>query len=95
MSNDTEIVKSIQEAYMKRQHEEELLGMNTTLDKKLMEDITGRYSSFLGTFLPIGMFEKLSPGWYQDNKGGLFHYDGVVWDTVPDAKYQELEYLGA
>ena len=33
-------------------------------------------------------------GWYQNRKGELFHYDGVVWDVVPAESIKELEYLG-
>jgi hypothetical protein len=33
-------------------------------------------------------------GWYQDFKGSLYHYDGVVWDEVPDGDIKQLEYLG-
>ncbi len=33
-------------------------------------------------------------GWYQNSKGDLFHYDGTIWDNVPNEKLQELEYLG-
>lgn len=33
-------------------------------------------------------------GWYQNRKGELFHYDGVVWDVVPAESIKDLEYLG-
>jgi hypothetical protein len=33
-------------------------------------------------------------GWYQNIKGSLYHYDGVVWDEVPDWDIKQLEYLG-
>lgn len=33
-------------------------------------------------------------GWYQNADGKLFHYDGVVWDEVPDEKQGDLEFLG-
>lgn len=39
---------------------------------------------------PTGMKE----GWYQDPKGFLYRYDGVIWDTVPEASLNNLEYLG-
>ena len=37
---------------------------------------------------------ELSEGWYQNLKGELFHYDGLIWDVVPREKITELEYLG-
>jgi len=33
-------------------------------------------------------------GWYQNSAGDLFHYDGVVWDNVPQGKIDDLEFLG-
>lgn len=36
----------------------------------------------------------MSSGWYQDSVGELYHYDGVVWDKVPKAKIDDLEFLG-
>lgn len=33
-------------------------------------------------------------GWYQNGEGQLFHYDGVVWDEVPEVRISDLEYLG-
>lgn len=42
--------------------------------------------------------EEMKPvfesGWYQNGSGDLFHYDGVIWDTVPKEEIRELEYLG-
>lgn len=38
--------------------------------------------------------EVLTVGWYQNNIGDLFHYDGLVWDIVPTERESELEYLG-
>lgn len=32
-------------------------------------------------------------GWFQDLAGNLYHYDGVVWDVVPDSSL-ELQFLG-
>lgn len=37
---------------------------------------------------------EVSAGWYQNSKGDLYHYDGTVWDKVPEQKVQELEFLG-
>lgn len=33
-------------------------------------------------------------GWYQDRDGNLYRYDGVIWDEVPSARIEDLEYLG-
>jgi hypothetical protein len=33
-------------------------------------------------------------GWYQDKEGKLYHYDGVLWDEVPEEKVVNLEHLG-
>lgn len=33
-------------------------------------------------------------GWYQNSRGTLFHYDGILWDRVPEEKIWELEFLG-
>lgn len=33
-------------------------------------------------------------GWYQNSHGELYHYDGVVWDEVPNDKTDNLEFLG-
>lgn len=36
----------------------------------------------------------MKKGWYQDPKGSLFYYDGIIWDTIPVASLASLEYLG-
>lgn len=37
---------------------------------------------------------NISAGWYQSTKGSLYHYDGVIWDEVPNWDIRQLEYLG-
>lgn len=37
---------------------------------------------------------NISAGWYQSIKGSLYHYDGVVWDEVPEWDIKQLQYLG-
>lgn len=37
---------------------------------------------------------EIEEGWYQNSRGDLFHYDGVVWDDVPVERVQDLEFLG-
>ncbi len=39
-------------------------------------------------------FETANAGWYQNSKGELFHYDGTIWDNVPEERIASLEYLG-
>lgn len=45
-----------------------------------------------------GRFTDYKPnpteGWYQNSAGELFHYDGVVWDQVPEETLNNLEFLG-
>ena len=93
MSDDDRIMKQIREAYFKRLSQELDEGKEITPDTiKSAEDFFGKYISEPRSSVVV---DGIRVGWYQDNKGGLFHYDGVVWDAVPDAGAQNLEYLGA
>jgi hypothetical protein len=53
-----------------------------------------------GRFVENNYQSKLFPrtgikeGWYQDSKGSLYHYDGLIWDEVPSPNIKQLEYLG-
>jgi hypothetical protein len=38
-------------------------------------------------------FVDYKAGWYQDLKGNLYKYDGVVWDVVP-GRDTKVEFLG-
>jgi hypothetical protein len=38
--------------------------------------------------------QDVGVGWYQDSDGGLFHFNGTVWDVVPEELKKRLEYLG-
>lgn len=38
--------------------------------------------------------QPVNQGWYQNSRGELFHYDGTIWDNVPEDRLQALEYLG-
>jgi hypothetical protein len=38
--------------------------------------------------------QDLGIGWYQDGSGDLYHFDGKVWDAVPERFTKGLEYLG-
>jgi hypothetical protein len=96
--SDVEIMRQIQEAYTKRQLEEELGDLDATLNEKLMNiqrDATGKFLPSFGATLLPDTFEEVEPGWYQDKKGDLFFYDGIVWDIVPTVKISDLEYLGS
>ena len=41
-----------------------------------------------------GRFTDIVNGWYQNSRGDLFHYDGIVWDNVPSERVSNLEFLG-
>lgn len=38
--------------------------------------------------------ELVEKGWYQNSRGDLYYYDGIVWDNIPSEKIMELEFLG-
>jgi hypothetical protein len=40
------------------------------------------------------MVDGVHVGWHQDSSGNLYHYDGVIWDVVPEMRVNQLEYLG-
>ena len=50
-----------------------------------MKDNKGKFTETIQT---------VSTGWYQNSRGELFHYDGTIWDSVPEDRLQALEYLG-
>lgn len=56
-------------------------------------DEFGRFidNNYQSNLFPTNGMEE---GWYQDSKGSLYHYDGVVWDEVPSSNITRLEYLG-
>lgn len=41
-----------------------------------------------------GRFTDVAEGWYQNTSGVLYHYDGTIWDSVPNEAIRDLEYLG-
>jgi uncharacterized protein YuzE len=67
-------------------------------------DIHGRLMGierdYAGRFVPSRMstssviVDSVRIGWYQDSKGKLYKYDGIVWDEVPIEKTSSLDYLG-
>ena len=74
-----EIIKELQEEYL-------------DLDA-ISRDFMGRYLPSYETVSSVTV-EGVRVGWYQDGKGSLHHYDGVVWDSVPNGQIEELEFLG-
>lgn len=85
MSN-TEILRAVREGY----REAYIKDRNVNFDK----DIDGLLEEFTEMSSSSVTVEGVKVGWYQNSDGGLFHYDGVVWDVVPDEKISRLEYLG-
>ena len=70
---------------LKKDHNDTLMGIKRDEFGRFIEN---DYQSKL--FPSAGMRE----GWYQDSKGSLYHYDGVIWDEVPNPNIKQLEYLG-
>lgn len=88
--NDTEvndILRAIQEEYRERLIRDGYLDLDKDINELMMKE--------MNYYQPPVIVEGVKVGWYQDSKGELFHYDGVVWDVVPDGRIDQLEYLGA
>jgi hypothetical protein len=72
------------------------------LDKDYHEAVMGITRDEFGRFITKEQDTKevntppvvTNKGWYQDKEGKLYHYDGVIWDIVPEAKVVNLEHLG-
>jgi hypothetical protein len=58
----------------------------------MLELYENTYETKTTEIKPKGFTE--TAGWYQNIKGQLFHFDGVIWDEVPEEKLEKLEYLG-
>lgn len=77
-------------------HEFERWLMNSPIYEALKE----KYGAEIPEFLKDvdrddkGRFVEIVVGWYQNSRGDLFHYDGTVWDNVPNEKINDLEFLG-
>lgn len=56
---------------------------------EFLRDVAGRWAE-------AGRWDEVEilKGWYQNSRGDLFHYDGTVWDEVPNERIKDLEYLG-
>lgn len=69
-------------------------------DTPIYDDLVKKFeSSGLPDFLTkdeqiVEKAKELMKGWYQNSKGDLFHYDGIVWDDVPGESIKDLEFLG-
>jgi hypothetical protein len=80
-----ELVEELEYLDLEKDHNDTLM--------KIQRDMHGRFieNNYQSNFFPTtGMKE----GWYQDQKGSLYHYDGTVWDEVPSSNIKQLEYLG-
>jgi hypothetical protein len=65
------------------------------LERDFNEILMGTPRDSFGKFMQSSVIvEGVRVGWYQDSKGSLYHYDGVIWDVVPDGNISRLEYLG-
>lgn len=76
-------------------HEYELKMKGTPIFDMLEKEMKVNLPDFLtrddhGRFIP----KEVAVGWYQNSNGDLFHYDGVIWDNVPNERAEDLEYLG-
>ena len=66
-----------------------LLNMLAVSNDFLEDSVVGTLKS-----KPTRAVKVSDAGWYQNSDGKLFHYDGVVWDEVPNEKQEDLEFLG-
>ena len=77
---------------------ERLMRENTPIFDSVLREFKFDYEGALPDFLKDGwegyeVEQKQLEGWYQNSAGDLFHYDGVVWDVVPES-VKDLEFLG-
>ena len=63
-------------------------------DTPVFDDMAEKYKDLEFLRDDKGRFTEVMSGWYQNIKGDLYHYDGVVWDNVPDEQIKDLEFLG-
>lgn len=81
-------------------YEVEVMGSPIYEDLKKKYEDQANWPEFLKESKGVHMhitdrgFETANAGWYQNSKGELFHYDGTIWDNVPEERLQTLEYLG-
>jgi hypothetical protein len=93
MMNDTEateVLKAIHEEYRERYIRDGYLDFNKDINDLMMKEMN-YYPEKLASSVTV---EGVKVGWYQDAKGSLYRYDGVIWDVVPKDKISGLEYLG-
>ena len=87
MGNLTDLDEEMRNLEEMVSHYEELLETTELISSMYSED--GLAFEVRVEPKPLG-----KAGWYQNPKGELFHFDGVVWDVVPEERTAELEYLG-
>jgi hypothetical protein len=77
-----------------------VLSKLTDIDESLneLDEIVRHYGKLIDqTELISSLYDEdqvTRAGWHQNAKGKLFHFDGVVWDEVPEEQINKLEYLG-
>ena len=91
LSKASSVVKS---KYLRLDKELVALGQVAFDNLPVFEDVLEKYENLEFLRDDKGRFIEAVNGWYQNVKGELYHYDGVVWDNVPNEKVSELEYLG-
>ena len=69
-------------------------GASMKSDTPVFDDIAEKYKDLEFLKEDKGRFTEVVSGWYQNSIGDLFHYDGVIWDNVPDEQIKTLEFLG-
>ena len=84
-----ELVEELDYLDLEKDHNETLI--------KIRRDTLGRFIGETKEQIANQIYSfstGMKRGWYQDPKGFLYHYDGIIWDAVPEAPLLTLEYLG-
>jgi hypothetical protein len=82
--NTGEMTRELFEMMLEEQEQELLL--------KEFYSMSDEDSNVLSGVTPTKV--EVISGWYQNTKGTLYHYDGLVWDIVPAEPLKNLEFLG-
>jgi len=88
----TEILKAIQEEYRQRLIREGYLDLDKDINELMMKEMN--YYEASEMLSSSATVEGVKVGWYQNSKGDLYKYDGLIWDVVPAENISTLEYLG-
>lgn len=72
---------------------------NIMKNTPIFQEMIEKYGEDLPEFLTEDVYTRAKDvatqiGWYQNSKGDLYHYDGTIWDNVPEEKINNLEFLG-